>query len=96
MSIKPLYDNIVVKLSKQEGTTASGIIIPDSAKKEQPSKGEVVAVGEGKLLVSGEIKELKVKVGDVVIFKSYAPSEIPDEDELVIISESDVLGVIEN
>jgi chaperonin GroES len=94
MNYRPLYDNIVVKLMKAQEKTESGIILP-GASKEKPHQGEVVSVGEGKLLDNGQVRPLAVKVGQKVIFKSYAPSELPNEEELVVISESDVLAVIE-
>lgn len=94
MQYRPLYDNIVVKLEKASEKTESGIILPTAAK-EKPHQGEVVAVGEGKLLENGQIRPVSVKVGQKVVFKSYAPSELPNETELVVISESDILAVIE-
>jgi chaperonin GroES len=93
MKYTPLYDNVVVKLSQQDEKTASGIIIPD-ASKEKPTKGEVIAVGEGRVLSSGSVQTPQVHVGDVVLFKGYAPTEIPGEEDLVIISESDILAII--
>ena len=93
MNYKPLRDNLLVKLEKNKEKTVSGIIIPEGSK-EKPQTGEVVAVGEGKVLENGQVRPLSVKVGDRVIFKSYAPSELPDEEDLAVISESDVLVII--
>ncbi len=95
-NIKPLYDRVVVKpVEEAEEKTPSGIIIPDTAK-EKPSEGEVVAVGEGKLLENGEIKPLKVKVGDKVIYSKYAGNDIVvDGEELIILREDDILAIIE-
>ncbi|MFZ8860763.1 MAG: co-chaperone GroES [Thermocrinis sp.] len=94
--LKPLYDKIVVKRQEeQEQRTASGIIIPDTAK-EKPQIGEVVAVGEGKRLNNGEIVPLKVKVGDKVIFNKYAGTEVElDGEKYLIMSEDEVLAILE-
>ncbi len=95
-TIKPLYDRVVVKPAEEaEEKTPSGIIIPDTAK-EKPSEGEVIAVGEGRLLENGEIKPLKVKVGDKVIYSKYAGNEfVVDGEELIVLREDDILAVIE-
>ncbi|WP_457638931.1 co-chaperone GroES [Persephonella sp.] len=94
--IKPLYDRVVIKpVEEAEEKTPSGIIIPDTAK-EKPSEGEVIAVGEGRLLENGEIKPLKVKVGDKVIYSKYAGNEfVVDGEELIVLREDDILAVIE-
>jgi chaperonin GroES len=94
--IVPLYDRVVVKpVEEAEERTPSGIIIPDTAK-EKPSEGEVVAVGEGRLLENGEIKPLKVKVGDKVIYSKYAGNDIVvDGEELIILREDDILAILE-
>ncbi len=94
--IKPLYDRVVVKPAEDaEEKTPSGIIIPDTAK-EKPSEGEVIAVGEGRLLENGEIKPLKVKVGDKVIYSKYAGNEfVVDGEELIVLREDDILATIE-
>ena len=95
-NIKPLYDRVVIKpVEEAEEKTPSGIIIPDTAK-EKPSEGKVVAVGEGKLLENGEIKPLKVKVGDKVIYSKYAGNDIVvDGEELIILREDDILAIVE-
>ena len=96
MKIRPLYDRIVVRREEEETTTAGGIVLPGSAA-EKPNQGEVVSVGDGKLLDNGEIRPLAVKVGDKVIFGKYAGSntvQIGDE-ELLILSESEIYGVLE-
>ena len=96
MKIRPLYDRVVVRRNDEEETTAGGIVLPGSAK-EKPNQGEVVAVGEGKLLDNGEIRALAVKVGDTVVFGQYAGSntiEIDDE-ELIIMGESEIYGIVE-
>ena len=94
--LKPLYDKIVVKVEEaKEQRTASGIIIPDTAQ-EKPQVGEVIAVGEGRLLQSGELKPLAVKVGDYVVFNKYAGTEVELEGEkYLILSEDEVLAILE-
>lgn len=96
MNIRPLYDRVVVRRNEEEEKTAGGILLPGAAK-EKPNQGEVVAVGEGKLLDNGEVRPLAVKVGDTVVFGRYADSNtIKDGDlELIIMSESDIYGVVE-
>ena len=96
MKIRPLYDRVVVRRNEEEETTAGGILLPGSAK-EKPNQGDVVAVGEGKLLDSGDVRALAVKVGDKVVFGQYAGSntiEI-DGEELIIMGESEIYGVVE-
>lgn len=91
--IRPLYDRVLVKRSEeQEETTAGGIIIPDAAK-EKAQTAEVIAIGQGRLTSSGEIKPLKVKTGDVVFFAKYAGTDAGKEH--IILREDDILGVVE-
>ncbi len=93
--IKPLGDRVVVKPIEEEEVTKSGIVLPDTAK-EKPQKGEVLAVGTGKLLDNGERVPLEVKEGDIVVFAKYGGTEIElDGEEYVILSERDLLAVIE-
>jgi chaperonin GroES len=95
MNIRPLYDRVVIRRKAEEETTAGGILLPGSAK-EKPNQGEVVAVGEGKVLDSGEIRPLAIKVGDLVVFGQYAGSntiEI-DGEELIIMGESEIYAVV--
>jgi chaperonin GroES len=95
MNIRPLHDRLVVRRLEEETTTAGGIVLPDSAA-EKPSQGEVLAVGPGKTLDNGDIKPLDVKVGDKVIFGQYGGSTVKlDGEELLILNESEVFGVIE-
>ncbi|MDL1973009.1 MAG: co-chaperone GroES [Deltaproteobacteria bacterium] len=95
MKIKPLADRVLVKRIEEEAKTKGGIIIPDTAK-EKPIKGEVIAVGEGKILENGKKVPLSVKAGDKVIFSKYAGTEIKIEDvEHLIMREDDILGIIE-
>jgi len=94
MTFKPLYDRIAVEPSSQEEKTAGGIYIPDTAK-EKPMQGKVVSVGEGYRLENGSISPLKVKVGDVVLYGKWAGTEVKvDSENLVIMKESDVFGII--
>ena len=96
MSIRPLYDRVVVRRNAEEETTAGGILLPGSAK-EKPNQGEIVAVGEGKVLDNGDVRPLAVKVGDTVVFGQYAGSntiEI-DGEELIIMGESEIFAVVE-
>lgn len=95
MNFKPLSDNLLVKPLEREEITKSGIVLPDTAK-EKPEKGQVVATGPGKMLENGQRQSMSAKVGDIVMFKTYSPDEIKiDEQKMLIISESDILGIIE-
>jgi len=94
--IKPLHDKIVVKPISEAETTVSGIVLPDTVDKERPEKGEVIATGPGKMLASGSRVDVSVKVGDKVMFKKYSPDEIKiDGQEYLIISDEDILGIIQ-
>jgi chaperonin GroES len=96
MKLKPLNANIIVKAFVEDEVTKSGIVLPDTVDKEKPEKGEVVAVGEGKLLESGERSKMIVKKGDKVMFKKYSPDEIKvDGEEYLVINESDILAIME-
>ena len=96
MSIRPLYDRIVVKRIEEQEATRSGIFIPDSAK-EKPQEGEVVAVGHGKMLENGQLVALDVKVGDRVLFGKYSGTETKlIGTEYIIMREDDVLGILES
>jgi chaperonin GroES len=95
MNIRPLHDRIIVERIEEETMTASGIIIPDSAK-EKPQEGTVIAVGKGKVTEDGKILALDVKVGDKVLFGKYSGTEIKIEgNEYLMMREDDVLGVVE-
>jgi chaperonin GroES len=94
MKIRPLNDRLLVKRLAEEGKTAGGIIIPDSAK-EKPAEGEVVAVGPGKLNDKGERVALQVVAGDRVLFSKYGGTEVKiDGDDFLIMREDDILGVV--
>ncbi|OGF27307.1 co-chaperone GroES [Candidatus Falkowbacteria bacterium RIFOXYB2_FULL_34_18] len=93
--IKPIHSNVVVKPIIEDNVTASGIILPDTIDKERPERGEVIAVGDGKVLDNGQKAPMSVKKGDIVMFKKYSPDEIKvDGEELLIISESDILAIL--
>ncbi|SFV76649.1 Heat shock protein 60 family co-chaperone GroES [hydrothermal vent metagenome] len=95
MNIQPLHDRVVIRRTEEEKTTASGLIIPDSAT-EKPSQGEVLAVGKGKTTDSGTVVQLDVKVGDTVIFGQFAGTEIKSNGEsLLIMREDDIVAIID-
>jgi chaperonin GroES len=95
MKIRPLGDKVLVERVEAEAKTAGGIVLPDTAK-EKPQRGKVVSVGEGKTLENGTRKEVQVKKGDVVLFTSYAGTEVKiDGKEYLIMDESDIMAVIE-
>lgn len=94
-SIRPLHDRVIARRLEQDEKTAGGIIIPDSAK-EKPIQGEVVAVGPGARDDSGKLIPLDVKVGDTVLFGKWAGTEVKlDGEELLVLKESDIIGVVE-
>ncbi|WNV06841.1 co-chaperone GroES [Candidatus Methylospira mobilis] len=96
MKLRPLGDRLLLKRLEDEQTTPGGIVIPDAAK-EKPSRGEVIAVGEGKALDNGQIRPLTVKVGERVLFGKYAGTEIKHEgSEYLIVREDDVIAVLES
>jgi len=95
VSIKPLEDRIVIKSLEAEQTTASGLVIPDTAK-EKPQEGKVIAVGNGKVNDDGKKVPLDVKAGDRILFGKYSGSEVKiDGDEYLILREEDVLGILD-
>jgi len=95
MNIRPLHDRIIVKRMEEERMSAGGIVIPDSAA-EKPIKGEVTAVGNGKLLENGDVRPLDVKAGDIVLFGKYSGTEVKiDGEELLVMKEDEVMAVIE-
>ena len=94
MKLKPLSDRVVVKPEQAEEKTASGIILPDTAK-EKPQLGKIVAIGKGKIADNGSIVKMNVKVNDKVLYGKYSGTEITfDGDELLIMRESDILAVL--
>ena len=96
MKIRPLHDRLIVRRQEEERTTASGIVIPESASAEKPDQGVVEAVGKGKLLYDVNVRKLYVNVGDKVLFGKYAGQAVKvDGDELLVMKEEDVMGIIE-
>ncbi len=95
MKVRPLHDRVVVRRLDGEEKTKGGIIIPDTAK-EKPAQGEVVAVGNGTRDDSGKIQALDVKAGDLVLFSKWSGTEVTiDGEELLVVKESDIMGIIE-
>ena len=95
MNLRPLHDRVIVKRMEEERLSAGGIVIPDSAT-EKPVRGEVLAVGNGKILENGEKRALDVKAGDAVLFGKYSGTEVKvDDEELLVMREEDIMAVIE-
>jgi len=95
LNIRPLHDRVIIKRMEEERTSPGGIVIPDSAT-EKPIRGKVVAVGKGKILESGDVRPLDVKVGDKVLFGKYSGTEVKvDGDELLVMREEDIMAVVE-
>jgi chaperonin GroES len=95
MNIRPLHDRVIIRRMEQETTSAGGIVLPGSAA-EKPSRGEVVAVGKGKILENGDIRPLDVKAGDTVLFGKYSGSEVKvDDEELIVMREDEIMAIIE-
>jgi chaperonin GroES len=92
MKLKPLGDRLIVRAIEEEETTASGLVLPDTAK-EKPQKGKVVAVGDGPI-EDGKRRPLDVSEGDEVLYSKYGGTEVPGEDELLVLRESDVLAKV--
>jgi chaperonin GroES len=96
MKIRPLADKVLVQRLEAREKTAGGIVLPDSAK-EKPQRGKIISVGQGKILDDGTVKKLQLKKGDQVLFTSYAGTDVKiDGKEYLIMSESDIMAVIEN
>ncbi len=94
MKIRPLHDRVIIKRVEEETTTAGGIVLPGSAA-EKPSQGEVLAVGNGKLLDNGEVRALDVKVGDKVLFGKYSGTEVKvDGEDVIVMREDDIMAVL--
>ena len=95
MKIRPLHDRVVVRRLENEAMSAGGIVIPDAAK-EKPIQGEVIAVGNGKILENGDTRALDVKVGDTVLFGKYSGTEVKmGDEEVLVMREEDIMGVVE-
>ncbi len=97
MNIKPLADRVVVRVLAAEEVSKGGILLPDTASKEKPQEGEIVAVGPGRILENGSLSPMEVKVGDRVIYSKYAGTEIKKDGEeyLVLNAERDILAIVE-
>lgn len=96
MKIRPLHDRVVIRRLEEETMSSGGIVLPDSAT-EKPSQGEILSVGPGKLLDNGEIRPPDVKVGDKVLFGQYGGSTVRiDDEELLVLTEGEIFGVIES
>ncbi len=96
MKLKPLFNNVIVKSLKNEEISKSGIVLPDTIDKEKPEKGEVIAIGSGKILDNGQTLKMSVKIGDQVMFKKYSPDEIKvDGQDYLVLSENDIIAIIE-
>jgi chaperonin GroES len=94
MKIRPLHDRVIVKRIEEERKSAGGIVIPDNAA-EKPDQGEVLAIGTGKVMEDGKVRPLAVKVGDRVLFGKYSGSSVKmDGDELLVMREEDIMGVV--
>lgn len=95
MKLKPLGDKVVVKAMEEEVTKA-GIVLPDTVDKEKPEKGEVVAVGEGKIMENGSRSPMDVRIGDKVLFSKYSPTEVKvDDEEMLIVGMDDIMAIVE-
>lgn len=95
MQLRPLYDRIIVKRVEHQRTTAAGIVIPDTAA-EKPEQGEVIAIGGGRLLTNGTVLPLQVQVGDHILFGKYSGQTIKlNGEELLVMREEDVLGIVD-
>ena len=96
MKIRPLHDRVIIRRLEEERKSAGGIVIPDTAA-EKPVRGEVVAVGNGKILDNGDVRHLDVKVGNKVLFGKYSGTEVKVEGEdLVVMREDDIMAVLED
>lgn len=95
MNIRPLHDRVVIRRKEEERKSSGGIVIPDTAA-EKPIQGEVIAVGNGKILDNGDIRPLDLKVGDKVLFGKYSGTEVKiDDEELLVMREDDIMCVVE-
>ncbi|MCW5581523.1 MAG: co-chaperone GroES [Luteimonas sp.] len=95
MALRPLHDRVIIKRLDAETTSAGGIVIPDAAA-EKPIKGEVLAVGSGKILEDGKVRPVGVKVGEIVLFGKYSGTEVKvDGQELLVMREEDLIAVVE-
>ena len=95
MNIRPLHDRVIIKRKEEERTSPGGIVIPETAT-EKPIRGEVVAVGKGKILDSGDVRALDVKVGNIVLFGKYSGTEVKvDGEDLLVMREEDIVAIVD-
>ena len=95
MNIRPLHDRVIIRRMEEEKTSPGCIVIPDSAT-EKPIKGEVVAIGKGKILENGDVRPLDVKVGDTILFGKYSGTEVSvDGEELLVMREDDITAIVD-
>lgn len=95
MNLRPLHDRVIVKRLDQETKTASGIVLPDAAA-EKPDQGKILAVGNGKILEDGKVRQLDVKVGDIVLFGKYSGQTVKVEgEELLVMREEDIMAIVQ-
>jgi chaperonin GroES len=96
MHIRPLHDKVLIKRLEEERKTPGGIVIPDSANKEKPSRGKVLAIGKGQILENGQVRPLEVKVGDIVLIGKYSGTEVKvDGEEMVVMREAEIMAILE-
>ena len=96
MKLKPLRDHMILEAMKEDEKTKGGIVLPDSASKERPEQGKVVAVGPGRLNLKGQRVPMELKKGDVVLFSKYGPNEVKvDDKEYLVAKEEDILAILE-
>jgi len=96
MNIRPLHDRVIVRREEEERTSPGGIVLPDAAT-EKPVQGKVLAAGNGKILENGDVRPLDVKVGDTVLFGKYSGTEVKvDGEDLLVMREEDIMGVVES
>lgn len=95
MNLKPLHNQVIIKSVKETEVTKSGLVLPSTAEKERPERGEVIAIGPGKLLENGQRAPMSVTVGQQIVFKKYSPDEIKvDGEEFLVIRDEDIIAVI--
>ena len=96
MKLKPLRDHVILEAMKEDEKTKGGIVLPDTASKERPEQGKVVAVGPGRINLKGQRVPMELKKGDIVLFSKYGPNEVKVEDkEYLVAKEEDILAILE-
>jgi chaperonin GroES len=95
IKFKPLNDKVIIKPIEEKETTKFGIVLPDTVEKEKKEKGEVVAIGPGKLLENGQRAQMSIKIGDTIVFKKYAADDLEiDKEKFLVVGEEDIIGII--